>query len=190
MKRTATVLSHCALIFLAMNLPSAAHAISITFDNASQTVAAPPSGVTSLIFSGTVEIDQFFIVNLPQLDQPSNGSNTLAATLDSGFVTFTQSVGATQIYTYTGTLFTVDVPAGTPAGTYDTAQLNLNEFTAGGNTDEAHAAFSVVVTGATNGGPGGPGNSVPENGATALLLGLSLAGLAVAERSSKLGARS
>lgn len=74
---------------------------------------------------------------------------------------------------YTGSLFSVEVPSGTPPDFYGfEAELKIMEFSLGGSTASGSAHFSVDVT------PGS--SSVLEDGPTILLLALALATLCVA----------
>jgi hypothetical protein len=180
-----TTLFRYVLFLSVLCLPMAANAISVTLDSPNQSVAAPSSGITTLTFSGTVVVDTFFSLNTPSVDNPTNSLNTFAlvATLDGAFAGF---AATTFGGTYTGNVFSVDVPTGTPVDLYayffgsGSSQIRLNEYTAGGNVDDASAAFSVNVTGGSSGGPGG--NAVPENGGTLLFSGISLSAVCLARR--------
>lgn len=166
MKRIAVVSGLAALILTA---PGGAKALTITLDNPLQTVSSPDNGTTTVDFTGTVRFDSLlFAVVL--LDNPSNTANTLSlqATLNSAFSSAAQ-FGAN----YTGSLFSVAVPIGTPPDLYGfEAELKITEFSLGGATASESAHFSVDVT------PGS--SSVPEDGPTILLLALALATLYIA----------
>ena len=146
-----------------------AKALTITLDSPLQFVSTPDSGTTTVDFTGTVQFDSLLFAAV-LLDNPANPANTLSlqATLNSAFASAAE-FGAN----YTGSLFSVAVPTGTPPDFYGfEAELTIMEFSLGGGTASGSAHFSVDVT---------PGSrSVPEDGQTILLLALALATLYVA----------
>lgn len=197
MKRTPLL----ALLALAIFSPLAAEAITVnpvtlSLDNPNQTTAAPSSGVTIVTFSGTLTIDPNYHFNAAGFDFPNNASSTesLGGAFDAAFNTFLATMGTG---TYTGNIFSLNVPAGTPADLYAYRQFsnlasevrvsafplsNINSPDGGPPTFTASAAFSVLVT-------NGNTNGVPEGGSTLLLLGASLAGICVVRRGLIFGGR-
>jgi hypothetical protein len=189
MKRTPLL----ALLALAFLLPVAAEAVTmdpvtISLDNPNQVVAAPSGGFITLNFSGTIVVDSDYRLSFAVVDSPWNMSHTnfLSAFFDSAFVTFLSGGNGT----YTGNIFSVDVPAGTPADLYAFQELSnlaseltiqafpfsqINSPDGGPPPFTASAAFSVLVT---NGTP----TTVPEGGSSMLLLGAAVAGLCFVRR--------
>lgn len=180
MKRSFTGVLVGVLLFLSGG--ATAFATSIVLDNANQTVVAPTSGSTTVTFSGTVTIDQFFSASGAFVDDPTNSMHTssLLASLDSAFATFASG----GMGTYTGTLFSVQVPALTSPDLYGfsfsgSAKVEIFTFTAAQAGETGMAVFSVDVK-APNGGPGP--NPVPDHDVTLLLLGVSAIVLYFARR--------
>lgn len=137
------------------------------------------------MFTGTATamIPGIGILSPPSVDGPFNSPKTqfLLATVDPAF-TLAFSGFATNT-TYTGLLFTVDVPTGTLPDFYGFASptftgpatLHVSANTSTGFID-ALAPFSVLVTGATN------GTGVPDGGATVGLMGLGLGAIFLVRR--------
>ncbi len=189
-------LSLVAALLALVLLPALAEAVlmgpsnpvTITLDNPNQTVAAPSSGFLTLGFSGTIVVDPNYTMIFAGADNPFNMSqtNSLTASFDAAFLTFFGGGNGT----YTGNIFDITVPMGTPADLYAFEELstnpsvfsitavplsNANSPDGGPPPFTATAAFSVLVTsGSTNG--------VPEGGSSVVLLGLSVGGLLFARR--------
>jgi hypothetical protein len=193
MKRLPALLS--CLFLAAMLLAPAVQAVpmadpvTLSLDNPNQVTAAPSSGVTTLSFSGTVTIDPNYTPFSANADAPYNSSSTLflSGMFDPAFLAF--FFPGTSQGTYTGTIFTLDVPAGTPPDFYGyqfmTSNLSLLKLGVVVFDDKANVvngsleffaqeAFSVTVTN---------GNQVPESGGTLLLLGASVVGICCVRRS-------
>lgn len=134
-------------MFLAI---SAQAQISLTLDDANQSVPVPASGVTTVDFSGTVVVCPGCFMIFSQLDNPYNNTDTasLMGSLDAAFATFSSGGSGT----YTGPLFSIDVPMGTAPDLYAFAlvggpsELHLFGASAGGSMFEPTADFSVQVT--------------------------------------------
>jgi hypothetical protein len=174
----------CALLALTIFAPTIAEAeLMLSLDNPDQTVAAPLSGTTIVDFTGTVTVDAGFRFNPPgaiDLTPAFNisGTNFLTSSFTSAFVAFVTALStSTSGGTFTGSIFDVSVPAGTPPDLYAfslppldaPAELFLRvQFDEEPNSDFfVLDFFSVRVTGV----------SVPDRGSNILLLGLSLAAL-------------
>jgi len=164
--------------------------VSVTLDNPFQTVTAPTSGFSLVNFTGTVSVDPALRIDQTRLDNPFNNAqtNSLSATYDPAFLTFAFGPGTG---TYTGSLFNVNVPAGTLPDLYAFKELSTNPsvlfveatfadqaFGAGSPNEPSFfsddAPFSVRVN--------APSNGVPDHGSTMLLLGVSLAGIVALRR--------
>jgi len=174
-------------------VPMAADPITISLNNPFQVTAAPSSGVTTLTFSGTVVVDSSWRLNFAFTDDAYNSSSTsfLHGLFDSAFQAFFFGPGNG---TYTGNIFSIDVPAGTVPSLYAYQFMTSNPslfrlqafflkdcvgdgcFTDGGpsTTFSATQAFSVLVTN---------GVAVPEGGASVLLFGASVIGICFVRRS-------
>jgi hypothetical protein len=178
----------CALLALTIFAPAVVEAVPLTLslDNPNQSVAAPPSGTTILDFSGTITVDAGYRFNPPGaafIGAPFNasGSHSLDGMITAAFDAFFNDLStSTAGGTFTGTIFQIFVPAGTPPALYayhlfpDLSDVFLRvqlddipntEFT-------AQEPFSILVTGGT----------VPDRGSSILLLGLSLAALCSVQR--------
>lgn len=141
----------CVLLALLLFAPAGlrAQAVTVSLDDPNQMTLAPTVGTLTLDFTGVVTLSIGLVLAIPSLDNPVNDMNTfaLAATLDPAFAAFLSTVSGT----YTGTLFTVDVPAGTPVDLYNLAalggfsELSIEVATAGGSFESASASFSVEV---------------------------------------------
>ena len=173
----------CVLFALAIFVPAVVKAVPVTLslDNPNQTVAVPPSGTTMVDFAGTLIIAPGFHFEgeFPSslvIDFPFNaaGSHSLTVTGNSAFLAFLLGPPF-GTGTYTGSMFEVSVPTGTPVGLYayhlfpDLAEIFVRVRNDEGPLEEfvARANFSVLVTGV----------GVPDRGSSILLLGLSLAAL-------------
>jgi hypothetical protein len=176
-----------ALLAVAVLSPLAANAVpvTLTLNNPNQVTMAPSLGQVTLIFSGTVTVDPNYHFSGAFFDPAFNNSHTnfLSGQLDAGFAIAWNGTG-----TYTGDLFQIDVPAGTPADLYSVqamsnmlSQLYVDVVLVGGGTNgvdggtviRASQAYSVLVMN---------GQNVPENDTTLLLLGLVVAILFFARR--------
>jgi hypothetical protein len=134
---------------------------------------------------GTVAVDSSWRLNFAFTDDAYNSSSTdfLHGLFDSAFQTFFFGPGNG---TYTGNIFSIDVPAGTAPSLYAYQFMTSNPslfqlqaafqkdcvgdgcFTDGGPaTFSASQAFSVQVTGV----------AVPESGESVLLFGASVIGI-------------
>jgi hypothetical protein len=170
----------CALVFITLGFTTArAVPITITLDNANQTVAAP----TVVTISGTIVVDPSYHIVGTAYFSPTNFAHTLSLAINTT-IAF-NLWDAAGVGTYTGAIFEITVPAGTPPDFYG-YEINANNLATlgigvqqivGGATGGASQAYSVTVT---NGD--GNGNTVPESGASALLLGVSIAGLLFVRR--------
>ena len=173
----------CALLALNIFAPAVVEAVPVTLslDNPTQTVAVPPSGTTNVHFGGTLTIAPgfHFESEFPSslvIDLPFNasGTNHLEVGVNPSFVSFLLGPPP-GTGTFTGLMFDVLVPAGTPPGLYayhlfpDGAEIFVRVRNDEGPLQEfvARANFSVLVT----------GTAVPDHGSSLLLLGLSLAAL-------------
>lgn len=165
--------------------------VIVTLDNPNQIVTAPTSGVTLVDFTGTVFVDQNWQMDFISLDFPFNSAQTnfLSGAFNSAFLTFANGGNGT----YTGSIFDISVPTGTPPDLY-AFKLNSTDpplflvhavpfedvqtFAIDSPNGEAgfsdSAAFSVQVN--------APANGVPDRGSSVLLLGVSLAGIIALRR--------
>lgn len=168
--------------------------LTLSLSNPNQMTAAPSSGVTTLSFSGTVTIDPDYSPYSANFDFPYNSSstNSLTGLFNSNFLTFFGP--GTSNGTYTGVIFTIDVPSGTPADlyAYQFMSSNLSMLTLG----VARNSGGCIVEGCfVNGGPPSTffasqafsvnvtnGSQVPEGGSSVLLLAASVAGLLFVRR--------
>jgi hypothetical protein len=110
----------CALLALTIFAPAVVEAVTIDLDNPNQSVAAPPSGTTIVDFAGTITLDPNYHFTFLFLNFPFNqsGSNSLTRTVTSEFLTFLNTPAQPFTQTFTGSIFDVNVPAGTPLGLY------------------------------------------------------------------------
>lgn len=150
--------------------------LTLTLDNPNQVVAPPSSGITTLDYTGTINLDPGYKLGSATVFNPFNSSGTLSlnATFAAPFLTFfTVGTGS-----FSGSLFSIAVPTGTPPDLYayrsplftSPSTFSLSAF----NTETqdqvgASQAFSVLVT--------NDGRAVPDNGKTVLLFAVSAAGL-------------
>jgi hypothetical protein len=164
----------CSLLALSVFAPPVG--ATLVLDNFDQTVAAPLSGTTIVDFSGTVTLDSnaHFDVTMFVLVNPLNLSlsNLLVATPTVEFLAFLNTPAQPFFQTFTGSIFDVSVPAGTPPDLYGfdsqgfPAEIELvSVFDDGTLAEIDRAEFRIQVTG------------VPDRGSSILLLGLSLAAL-------------
>jgi hypothetical protein len=164
----------CALLALTIFAPAVAEALQLGLDSPFQSVAAPPSGTTIVDFTGTVILFPDYHLTNVFLDSPSNLSDTirLNATVTPAFLTFFNT--AVGPATFTGSIFDVEVPAGTPPDIYAFGLVPFSSEIAleatGADFLFEFRPFGVVVTG------------VPDRGSSILLLGLSLAVLCGVQR--------
>ena len=166
--------------------------VMITLDMPNQSVTGPTSGITMVDFTGTVFVDSNYRLTVVNLDFPNNSSesNFLFGTFNTSFLSFFSINGNG---TYIGSIFEIQVPAGTPPDLYafEVGSGNPAMFTAfatplaqaygaesiNGAADASDsAAFSVLVNG------NGTANGVPDRGSSMLLLGASLVALGVIRR--------
>lgn len=178
MKKT-FALTSCALLALITFAPATAKAVAMpitfTLDNPNQTVMAPASGSVLVDFTGTVTVAPKFSLNGGSIDFAFNAplTNHLEGFFTDAFNDFlTGGTGS-----FTGSIFNMIVPAGTPIDLYSfneagsSAMVTLfGSFNGGSRTlgeggVSASQAFSVKVIGGT----------VPEGGSSLLLLGFSFA---------------
>lgn len=145
--------------------------LTLTLDMPSQTADAPSSGVNTVVFTGTVVVDPNWQMQSASIDAAYNVTKTifLSGMFSSAFQAFV--LGASS-GTYTGVIFTIDVPAGTPVGFYGVpfqghgpTLLKVQASTPTMTTFIASAPFSIQVTGAAV--------AAPEGGSTLLLLGVA-----------------
>jgi hypothetical protein len=173
----------CCVLALAAIVGSTVQAVPITlsFDNANQSVAAPSNGSTIVTISGTIVIDPAYHIVGTAYFSPTNFAHTLSLTINTT-IAF-NLWDAAGVGTYTGAIFEITVAAGTPPDFYG-YEINANNLATlgigvqpivGGASAGASQAYSVTVT-------NGNGNTVPENGRTVLLLGVSVAGMVFARR--------
>lgn len=164
----------CAVLALTIFAPAVVEAITINLDNPNQSVAAPSSGTTMVNFSGTITLDPNYHFTFLFLNFPFNqsGSNSLTRTVTNEFLAFLNTPAQPFTQTFTGSIFDVSVPVGTPPDLYafdgfgGPSRIFLNATLPGGfDPISAQQTFSVLVTG------------VPDRGSSILLLGLSLVAL-------------
>lgn len=193
MKRLVFLFSGLALLF-SQGLAQAlmVDPVQVTLDMPNQIVTAPTSGVTMVDFTGTVFVDSTYRMTSAHADAPFNSSQTnglLTGSFSAAFLTFFSGGNGT----YTGSIFEIDVPAGTPPDLYAFQQFSSNPamFTVqadpvfvvanrpdsiNGNVGFSDSAnFSVLVS--------APANGVPDSGSTLLLMSLGgVAGVGCARR--------
>ncbi|MEY2486764.1 MAG: hypothetical protein QOH39_2412 [Verrucomicrobiota bacterium] len=192
----------CSSLLLALMLfaPGIAEAITeaviidpvqVTLDMPNQIVTAPSSGVTMVDFTGTVIVAPNYRMDLASFDEPFNNSQTnfLTGTFNAAFLTFFGGGSGT----YTGSIFEINVPAGTPPDLYAYEVMSSNpsiftvsaffdggvvanrpDSTNGVSDVSDTAAFSVLVN--------APVNGVPDSGSTLLMLGASVVALGFTQR--------
>ena len=164
----------CSLLALSVFAPPVG--ATLVLDNFDQTVAAPLSGTTIVDFSGTETLDAnaHFDVGNVVFTSPFNESlsNFLTSTPTAEFLAFLNTPAQPFAQTFTGSIFDVSVPAGTPPGLYAfdsfgfPAEIEFDSFFDDGTVASIdRAEFRIQVTG------------VPDRGSSILLLGLSLAAL-------------
>lgn len=175
----------CAL--LAFLLPTVVEAVPITinFDNANQSVAAPANGSITITITGTITIDPSYHIIGVAYFTPHNLShtNSLPIATTTAFNLF--QLAGTGVYT--GAILEITVPAGTPSDFYgyennsnDLATFGIGvQPVTGGASSGAEQAYSVTVTN---------GTAVPEGGPNLLLLGLCLAAVYLCRRAFALRA--
>ena len=173
-------LALCTLIFVAAIGSTQAVPISISFDNPNPSVAAPPSGSTTVFITGTIMIDPSFQHIGVAYFSPTNITHTLSLTINTS-VAFNLWFANNPSGTFSGTILEISVPAGTPSDFYG-YEVNANNLATfgigvaplvGGSPTSAEQAYSVTVTN---------GSAVPDNDVTLLLLGLTGAILFFARR--------
>jgi hypothetical protein len=174
------VLAFCTLAFVALaGSRLQAVPISISFDNANQTVAAPSNGFITVIITGTVSIDPGYHLIGVALDSPTNLAHTNSLNIDTSLAFFQFQLQGTG--TFTGAILEITVPAGTPPDFYGyrTNDNNPARFgigvapNVGGAPTSAEQNYSVTVT---------QGTAVPDNDETFLLLMMSSGILLFARR--------
>ena len=184
MKRSTLLFGCLALLVLPSVAWALAVPVTVTLDMPNQALSAPTSGITNLIFTGTVSLAQGWQSGGATVENPFNNSKSsfLSANIDPAFLAW-NGFGS-----FTGNLFDVTVPAGTPPDFYGYGFLSNNppNFTESaflasqpqgnapsinGNFVSAMAPFTVLVN--------APATGVPEQGSTLLLMGASLAALVV-----------
>src|SRR5262245_22723600 len=176
MKRafTAPLFVVILLVLSLHSAPSAQAAIILTLDNPDQTIAAPTSGVTDLIFTGTLSIPAGFSWDTIGVLFPHQATGELL------FASLRQPPAdydaANNGGTLTGELFRIHVPAGATPGLYNLdstlaapSTFHVHALGANENQENASAPYSVRVTSPA---------AVPEPG-TLALTGLGMLGMGV-----------
>ena len=203
--RGLSALLGCAFLTLMLCAPArgVTMPLTVSLDMPNQVTAAPSSGTTILTFSGTVTIDPAWTPQGANFDFPFNSAmtNSLTGSFNSAFLAF--FLPGTSNGTYTGAIFTINVPTGTPTGLYafdslggpselilqvaekTMAPMYLESrpaFDGTGNTTfNVMTPFSIQVTN---------GTSVPDGGSTIVLLGSALGALGLIRHARPAWARS
>jgi hypothetical protein len=184
MKRSILLLGCLAVLGVPGVVQAAAiDPVTLTLDMPNQVVTAPTSGLTTVVFSGSFSIAPGWAAASVTVDFPTNSSqtNSLISVFDPAFI-----AGYAGGSSYTGNLFDVSVPAGTPPDLYafKFASSNPSVFSVTAfQTSQANGAVSIdgVSPGIFTGSApfsvlvNGPATGVPDHGSTLILMGASVA---------------
>ena len=152
--------------------PVSAVPITLTLDNPHQTIKRPASGTIVLNFTGTVSFGPNFDFEEAVLDFDYNRSSTSGIPTEFGRLHFSRADNGGSV---SGVLFTAEVSSTTVPGLYEFhfGGRQPAEFSIEGSNERMFAtvsrSFSILVI-------------VPDQGKSALLLGISFATLFFVQR--------